>query len=294
MKERAYTKKKVENEIILYSKNNKYFLAVYLYLFMNCSVDGRIETTIETIMNNIDINVSRKSSSNIKEYRAVLALMMEDTEEFSAMIEIQKDIKQVTLDTYNSRFNNKDNKEDNKSNNKENNREFTNDKVGVSINSLEAYNNYTRTVGIYQLTKEDILNPKKIKDSDTIIVNFFYDNSDILSNFTFIEFQEQEYLTNIISWYKMYTGKNLDYCTLIDIYYYIKLQYGRSVNNSTKKTTEISMSTLGKYSGVTMRTALTYVDILEASKMISVTKGTFAPNGNNQSSSFAICDDWRD
>lgn len=289
---RKYDKKKIENTIITYGKENEYVLPVYLYLYMNSNIEGKIQTTIEDIAREIDISVNRKNKNQVVKVREALAILMKDNEDFSQVIVINRGNKDVVIDTYNSRNGVKGGYRDDYS-------RCINTKID-NIRNVKQYNKEINVSGIYELTREEILDAKRIKDKDTIVIYFLYENADVTNNFTFLDFYEYNYLTNIISWYKMKMDKSYDLVLLTNVYMYIKMNYCR-VNNMFKKNNQdekkkfvqLSLKTISKYVNASESTCLIYVKLLVECGMLQLIKGVFEPTGNGQANSFAICDDWR-
>ena len=289
--EERLLRRKIPNILIKNELQCKYLLSVFMYIYMNCNREGKLITTIEEIGLGISCSSIDKRVINLEECRRALTLLMKDTEEYSQFIHISLESTQRTIDIYNER---KKEKGKPKVNNEQ-------EEEQICKNFIKSWN-ITNFDTIYpNVSEEDILDKKKIKDGDTIEIYLMFEDSDIQQNYTSVTYNEYNYLTMFIRWYKIYAGVSLDTPMLLNIYFFIKMICTIKNNISNKISTEnnknveikstIAFNTLAKYGNCSARGALNYCKILERIGLIKMEKGNFFQD--RTPTTFYLSEEWK-
>lgn len=289
--EERLLRRKIPNVLIKNELQCKYLLSVFMYIYMNSNREGKLITTIENIGLGISCSSVDKRVINLDECRKALALLMKNTEEYSQFIYISLESTQRTINTYNEI---KKEKGKPKVNNKQEEEEI----CKKFIKNWNTANFESIYPGI---SEEDILDKKKIKDGETIEVHLMFEDSDIQQNYTSITYNEYNYLTMFIRWYKIYAGVSLDTPMLLNIYFFIKMicaiknNVSNKINSENNKNVEIkstiTFNTLAKYGNCSARGALNYCEILEKIGLIKMEKGNFFQD--RTPTTFYLSEEWK-
>lgn len=289
--EERLLRRKIPNVLIKNELKCKYLLSVFMYIYMNCNREGKLITSIEEIGLGISCSSIDKRVINLDECRKALTLLMKDTEEYSQFIHISLESTQQTVNKYNEIK-----KEKGKP-------KVNSEQEGEQIyeNFIKSWNTINFEVIHPSVSEEDILDKKKIKDKETIEIYLMFEDSDIQQNYTSITYNEYNYLTMFIKWYKIYAGISLDTPMLLNIYFFIKMicaiknNISNKISNENKKDIElkstITFNTLAKYGNCSARGALNYCEILERIGLIKMEKGSFFQD--RTPTTFYLSEEWK-
>lgn len=267
-------RKKIPNILIQYGNKNKYVLSTFLYLYMNCNREGVITISIEELAKRTTGNTLDKRTMHLKEYRESLSLMMEDNDDFSTLIHINR--LKIGMDS-------------------ENKGNYTQEEVFKRIinNWNDDYNK------VYPpITPEEIKDKTKVKDREPLEIRFQIKDNDIQDAYTSLQYDEYNYLTLANIWYGAYKH-NLDTQMLFNIYMYIKMIYCRNSAIKIKKPgepevskiTESTFKIISNHTGCSNKGASNYCDILEGLGLITMEKRVI--NGENKPTIFYLSDKWK-